>query len=114
MTPRELEEITIAMRTGEMKMEREGTYWTDEERAYAKRRFYEGAPINEIAIELKRSETAVQQQVLQLYVRPPENTRKRQIVVKEDVCLCAACTCDRSLCPLCQFYKQTQEGKQIV
>lgn len=114
MTPKEIEEKTIAMRTGEIKMEREGTYWTKEEREYARRRFYEGAPTNEIAIELQRSETAVQQQVLPLYVRPPENTRKRQIVVKEDVCLCAACTCDRSLCPLCQVYQQMQEAKEIV
>lgn len=114
MTPKEIEEMTIAMRTGEIKMEREGTYWTDEERTYAKQRFYEGAPTNEIAIELQRSETAVQQQVLPLYVRPPENTRKRQIVIKEDMCLCAACTCDRSLCPLCKVYQQIQEGPRSV
>ena len=114
MTPNELEKMTIAMRTGEIKMEREGNYWTDDERAYAKRRFYEGAPINEIAIELKRSETAVQQQVLQLYVRPPENIRKRQNAPRDAVCLCATCTCERSLCPLCQVYQQMQEVQQSV
>ena len=114
MTPKEIGEMTIAMRTGEIKIEKEGTYWSDEERAYAKKRFYEGAPTNEIAIELQRSETAVRQQVLPLYVRPPENTRKRQIVIKEDVCLCAACTCDGSLCPLCKVYQQIMEGKQGV
>lgn len=110
MTSKEIKEQTIAMRTGELKMEREGTYWSNEERSYTKRQFYEGVPINEIAIESQRSETAVQQQVLSLYVRPPENIRKRQKPPRDSVCLCSTCTCDRSLCPLCQVYQQMQEG----
>lgn len=114
MTSKEIKEQTIAMRTGELKMEREGTYWSNEERSYARQQFYDGIPINEIAIELQRSETAVQQQVLPLYVRPPENTRKRQNAPRDAVCLCSNCTCDRSLCPLCQVYQQMQEVQQSV
>lgn len=111
MTSDEIKKQTIAMRLGEIKPKKDGTYWTDDERAYAKKRFYEGVSIAEIAIELERSETAVQQQLLPLYLRPPESTRKRQSTPKEYTCLCSACTCDRSLCPLCNVYQKMQEGK---
>lgn len=109
MNSSEIKEMTIAMRTGKIKMEREGMYWTEEEREYARQQFYGGVPINEIAIELKRSETAVEQHVAGLHIRPPENTRTRQIVIKEPVCQCATCACDRSLCPLCHVYQKLQE-----
>ena len=114
MSSEEIRELTKAMRTGQLKMEREGMYWTEEEDNYAKMQFYGGTPINEIAIELKRSETAVEQHVAGLHIRPPENTRARQSVIKEPVCQCANCTCDRSHCPLCSVYQKLQEVSSSV
>lgn len=43
--------------------EREGEYWSDEEREDLSRKFNEGAGISEIAVALHRSEPAIMQQI---------------------------------------------------
>lgn len=78
MKKHEITEMTIAMRTGNLKMENDGDYWSDEDRRKLSDRFYAGASYNEIALELGRTEPAVQQQIeqMQLYVkstRAPES-----------------------------------------
>lgn len=104
-------EMTAAMRKGELTMENDNTYWTDDERNILRTKYYDGVPINEIALELGRSENAVYQQVIKMELYPvaPEKMRKRRSGPKEPVCLCSVCSCDRSLCPLCDVYKAAQE-----
>ena len=111
MNDQEINNKTIAMRNGEITMKRDREYWTDEERITASLRYAAGVPLNEIAIDLERSEGAVYQQVVQmkLHCIPPEKARKRRSEPRESTCLCSSCTCDRSLCPLCDAYKSMQE-----
>lgn len=111
MSDYEITEKTVAMRTGNLKMKRDGEYWTDEERETLRFRFQSGTPYNEIAIELERSETAIYQQVeqLQLYVKNTRAPRKRCPTPQEPVCLCSVCTLDRSQCPRCKHYLSQQE-----
>lgn len=59
--------------------EREGEYWSDEEREDLSRKFNEGAGISEIAVALHRSEPAIMQQIekLDLFDRK-ENPRRQR------------------------------------
>lgn len=111
MSFEEIKDKTVAMRNGELPLLRDGEYWTDEEKNHVNVRFKEGVPINEIALELQRSERAVYQQInnMNLYVIPPEKMRKQKTGTKEPVCLCSVCTLDRSLCPRCEHYHVFQE-----
>ena len=113
MSSQETREKTVAMRNGTITMQNEGELWTDDQRSCVRTMFADGVPVNEIALKLERSENAVYQQILQmeLYTRAPEKTRKRRSGPKEPVCLCSVCSCDRSLCPLCEVYQAAQEGK---
>ena len=112
MNDEELKTKTISMRTGALKMKRDRDYWTEDDRQVLRTRFGAGVSVNEIAIELERSEAAVYQQIeqMQLYKRNPFASRKRQRTAKETVCLCDNCTCDRALCPRCKVYDAVLEG----
>lgn len=107
----EITRKTIAMRNGTEKMRRDREYWSEEERKKLRILFAQGMSINEIAIELERSESAVFQQILQmgLYTRRPEVARTRRPAVKEPVCLCSVCLCDPALCPSCDHSQVIQE-----
>lgn len=111
MSEQEIRDKTAAMRTGQLKMKREGEYWTDEERKELKIRFLAGVPTNEIAIELERSESAVYQQIeqLQLFVKKSRAPKKAVPAPKEPVCLCSVCTLDRAQCSRCEHYSAQQE-----
>lgn len=111
MNSEEIKNKTIAMRNGELPLLRDGEYWTDDERRRVQIMFEEGKPVNEIALELQRTERAVYQQIssMNLYVISPEKMRKHKSGPKEPVCLCSACSCDRSLCPRCEHYHTIQE-----
>ena len=104
-------EMTIAMRTGNLKMEKDGDYWSDEDRQKLSDRFFAGVSYNEIALELGRTEPAVQQQIeqMQLYVKSTRAPRKRCPAVQAPKCLCSVCTLDRSQCPRCEHYLQNLE-----
>ena len=78
--------------------DREGEYWSDEERENPSRKFNEGAGISEIAVALHRSEPAIMQQKLDLFDRK-ENPR-RQRAARHLNCLCGRCGNDPALCPL--------------
>lgn len=112
MSSDEIKNKTIAMRNGELPLLRDGEYWTDDERHLVQIRFENGVPVNEIALELQRTERAVYQQIssMNLYVIAPEKMRKHKAVSKDPVCLCSVCSCDRSLCPRCEHYYAIQEG----
>ena len=111
MSSEEIKNKTIAMRNGEMPLLRDGEYWTDDERSRVRMMFAEGTPVNEIALELQRSERAVYMQIsnMNLYIIAPEKMQKHKNGPKEPVCLCSVCSCDRSLCPRCEHYHTTQE-----
>ena len=112
MSSDEIKNKTIAMRNGELQLLRDGECWTDDERECVRIMFVEGRPVNEIALELQRTEGAVYQQIsnMKLYVVAPEKMRKHKLGPKEPVCLCSVCSCDRSLCPRCEHYHTIQEG----
>ena len=112
MSSDEIKNKTIAMRNGELQLLRDGEYWTDDERHRVRIMFEEGVPVNEIALNLQRTERAVYQQIssMNLYVTAPEKMRKHKLGPKEPVCLCSVCSCDRSLCPRCEHYPTIEEG----
>ena len=111
MRSQEMKDKTIAMRSGKLQMQKDGNYWTEDERSTVRSLFEAGVPVNEIALELERSESAVYQQIYQmgLYVLAPEKKRNRRTAPKEPSCLCAVCSCDCSLCPRCEDYQAIQE-----
>ena len=112
MNVEELKTKTISMRTGALKMKRDRDYWTDDDRHILRTHFEAGISVNEIAIELERTEAAVYQQIeqMQLYKRNPFASCKRQRTTKMPVCLCDNCMCDRALCPRCKVYDAVLEG----
>lgn len=113
MSEQEIRDKTAAMRAGQLKMKREGEYWTDEEREILKIRYQAGVPTNEIALELERTETAVNQQVdrMQLVVKNTRLSHRSCPDRQEPRCLCSVCTLDRSQCPRCEHYLSQQEVK---
>lgn len=110
MNTQEMRDKTAAIRTGKLKMKREGEYWTKADREILKSRFLAGYPMCEIAIELERSEPAVYQQAeqMQLFVKKSRVPKKSCPAAQEPVCLCSVCTLDRSHCPRCEHYLQIQ------
>lgn len=112
MSSDEIKNKTIAMRNGELPLLRDGEYWIDDERRHVQIMFEDGRPVNEIALELQRTERAVYQQIsnMNLYIIAPEKMRKHKPSPKEPVCLCSVCSCDRSLCPRCEHYHTIREG----
>ena len=57
------EETVIAMRNREIRLNREGEYWTDEEKEQLRTMFEAGFGITKIAYVLCRTEPAVYQQI---------------------------------------------------
>lgn len=107
----EIRQKTIQMRNGDMRMSRDREYWTDEDKKILDREYKNGTSINEIALILNRSESAVHQKIEQLglCVRNPFSMRKRSGSKKDYKCLCENCMCDRSLCPRCKVYETILE-----
>lgn len=84
------------MRNRTVRLDREGDYWTEEEREALVHKFREGEGITAMALEFQRTESAVIQQieVLDLFGRKKKNTTPKQ-----PCCLCANCKLDPALCP---------------
>lgn len=103
-------ESVINMRKRTVRLDREGDYWTDEEKAILVQKFEAGEGITAIALELHRSEPAVCQMIekLDLYNRKTQPVRKKS-PPKPPACLCANCQLDRSLCPRCCYAMASQE-----
>ena len=107
MTDSEIKEKTIKMRTGELTMLQDKERWSDAGRETLRREYYLGTPINEIAIMLERSESAIHQQIEQLGLCVRNTVPRKKSVGKEPECLCQHCERDRSLCPRCEVYQKT-------
>jgi len=69
-----------ALRNRTTKLQREGDYWDQEEIEKLKDMFNEGVGISDIALQLQRTEPAVQQQIekLDLYRRKDRPQRRKQ------------------------------------
>ena len=79
ITNQEYLETVKSMRKRTTRLEREGDYWTQEEREKLTRLFDSGAVLTDIAIQLQRTEPAVYQQAekLDLYQRKEKPARHR-------------------------------------
>ena len=55
MNAQEIQEKTIEMRNGKIKMLRDGEYWSEDDREVLRCEYGNGTSINEIAIKLQRS-----------------------------------------------------------
>ena len=84
------------MRNRTVRLDREGDYWTSEERGALVQKFREGEGITAMALEFQRTESAVIQQIeaLDLFGR-----KKKNPVPKQPRCLCSSCLLDPALCP---------------
>ena len=107
-----LNESVKNMRNRTVRLDREGDYWTDQEKEQLVRMFRDGEGITTMAICLQRTEPAVMQQIekMDLYQRKT-NPSKRKLTAKPPTCLCAACQLDSTFCPRCEAHNTTQEDE---
>lgn len=103
--------IVQAMRKRTTRLDREGDYWSEEERKQLTSMFDGGYGITEISIVLQRTEPAVMQQVekLDLYHRK-ENPSRRKPTPKVPTCLCGICELDACFCPFYKARLAAEEG----
>ena len=103
-------EGVINMRRRTVRLDREGDYWTDEEKQKLVQKFLEGEGITAIALELQCSESAIYQMIerLDLYNRKSQPQRRKSLP-KPPTCLCENCKVDSALCPCCKHYIAVQE-----
>ena len=107
-------ELIQAMRRKNHKLERDGEYWTEEDKEKLYGMFEQGCGISEIAIALQRTEQAVIQQIekMNLYNRSkyiPKNKCKSICI-----CLCKDCTLGPKDSPNCKYACHTKEDKPNV
>ncbi len=94
------------MRKRTVRLDREGDYWTEEERCELRKKFDEGEGITAIALALQRTESAIIQQIeiMDLFER-----KKKNPTPKEPRCLCTNCKVDPASCPFkdrCPRYQE--------
>lgn len=101
------EESVKNMRNRTVRLDREGDFWTADEKEALVRKFNEGEGITAMALELQRTESAVIQQIeaLDLFGR-----KKKNPAPKLPCCLCANCKLDPALCPRQGQCLRLQEG----
>jgi hypothetical protein len=98
------EQLTKAIREGQVIPERSGEYWCDDEQEKMTNLYNSGVGISQIALELQRSEMAVIQRLItENLLTPPGAARKR--TTKAPHCLCEECSMRRN----CRQRKQNQE-----
>lgn len=105
----------LAMRNREIRLEREREYWTEEEKEQLKLLFASGLGITEIAYNMHRTESAVYQQIENLYLyNRKTNPQRRRSAAKPRGCLCENCQCDPSFCPRCMEESRAKEEPNHV
>ena len=111
MSEVEYKEAVKNMRNRTTRMDREGDYWTDDEKRELERLFNQQVDVTEIAVRLQRTEPAIMQKIekLDLYQRK-ENPQRRRNNSKEADCLCNTCRVDESACPLRRDCRISREG----
>lgn len=96
------------MRNKLVPLEREGEYWSDEERDQMRCLFENGTGLTTIAMILQRTEMAVIQQGMLMNLFSPPHAR-RQYVHKPPRCHCPNCKVDPMQCPRQQAAVPVQE-----
>jgi len=106
----EVYEAVKSMRNRTVRMDREGDYWTEEEKEQLLKLFREGEGITAIAIKLQRTEPAIMQQIekMDLY-RRKEAPIRRKSDLKSPACLCDNCKLDPAFCTHSGAYPQSVE-----
>ena len=101
MTEDAFQESVRSLRNHMCQLEREGDYWSDEERGRLKTMFDGGVGITEISIRLQRTEPAVFQQIekMDLYQRKKRPRRQRAAGKTCGGCYCPSCEVDQRSCP---------------
>lgn len=96
------------MRNRTVRLDREGDYWTEEERETLIQKFHEGEGITAMALELQRTESAIIQQIeaLDLFGRKKKNPTSTQ-----PCCLCGNCKLEPALCPHREHCQKLQEER---
>ena len=103
----EFRQSVLIMRSKGEKLDREGEYWSDEERGFLQALFDSGTGITAIAIILQRTELAVIQQAMQMDLFTPHTKRKYR--PRQPKCLCCNCKLDPAFCPRNQPLVPVQE-----
>lgn len=103
----EFRQSVLIMRNKLEKMDREGEYWSEEERFQLQQLFDCGTGITAIAIILQRTELAVIQQAMQMDLFTPHTKRKYR--PRQPKCLCCNCKLDPAFCPRNQPLVPVQE-----
>ena len=100
------------MRKSAVRLERQGDYWSEEDKENLSKMFLEGVGITEMAVILQRSETAIIQQIekMNLYGRRLYPARQKNCS-EQPKCLCDNCMADPALCPLRRGGRCCQEGE---
>lgn len=93
----EFRQLIVNMRSKVDKLDREGEYWSEEERVYLQQMFDSGTGLTAIAVILQRTELAVIQQAMQMELFTPQTKRKYR--PRTPHCLCHTCKLDPALCP---------------
>ena len=92
------------------KFEREGAYWTKEDKSSLARMFHEGVGVTTMAIYLQRTEPAVFQQIEKqdLYGRK-DYPQRQQTPYSVCRCRCTKCQLSVAKCPRHLTYAQRRE-----
>lgn len=98
------------MRQRTTRLEREGDYWTDEEKRQLRIMFEQGIGITEMAVRLQRSEPAIYQQIEKMDLYGRKTKPKRKTKQKEPSCLCNRCKCAGNVCPRYLECQSNREG----
>ncbi len=112
MHEHEIHEAVTSMRNRTVRMDREGDYWTEEEKEQLVKLFHAGEGITAIAIRLQRTEPAIMQQIekMDLY-RRKDAPKRRKSTPKPPACLCDNCQFDPASCPRRGACQQSVEGE---
>ena len=96
-----------SMRSGKMKMAKEGCVWTVEDDLLLRDMFEDGDDVLDMALMLERKEPAVQQRIdqLELYSKQKRTRTKKEIPADPPGWLCKDCKADKTLCPRCVHYQ---------
>ncbi len=100
----------IKQRAGLEPPAHEGDYWSDEDRARLKCLFDMGFGISEIALELRRGEPAICQQLEQMGLFERKRRRHRTRPALPSGCLCKECTADPEACTIRRLQKAAKEA----
>ena len=97
ITPKK-KNILKTIRNGQVQPERSSEYWSDAEREQLRRQYENGTGISEIALCLKRAESAIMQQLFVVGLLSNNTRRHRKAKLKQ------------CICPECPLYPCGQEG----